>query len=149
MPQYDISGITSTMQNGKETFSVSEVWMIISVLLAVMGGLYLFSNFFSKDKSSAYTGLKKKIYDFLHFKITIIEPIFKVLYLITSITITLSSFTFIFGNFFKFIAILVFGNLIARLAFELLLLTLKMISDISEINTKLFKNKKTEDKKTD
>ena len=144
MPQYDISEITSTMQTGKDTFSVSEVWMIISVLLAVMGGLYLFSNFFSKDKSSAYTGLKKKIYDFLHFKITIIEPIFKVLYLITAITITLSSFTFIFGNFFKFFAILVFGNLIARLAFELLLLTLKMMDDISEINSKLNKTKKTD-----
>ena len=142
MPQYDIdSGITNTISNGNTTFSISEVWMIISILLAIIGGIYLFTNYFNREKATTYTGYKKKLYDFLHFEITIIEPIFKVLYLIIAISITLSSFSFITQNFFKFIGILVFGNLIARLTFELLLLTLKMFKDISEINIKINKDK--------
>ena len=155
MPQYDMdSGVTNLITKGDTSFSIGEVWMIISVLLAVIGGMYLFSNYFNKEKAESYTGFKKKLFDFLHFEVTIIEPIFKVLYLIIAISITLSSFSFIAENFFKFIGVLLFGNLIARLAFELLLLTLKMFKDVSEINVKLSKEKnvkktKEEQTKTD
>lgn len=147
MPQYDIdSGLTSTISNTTTSFSVSEVWMITSVLLAVIGGIYLFSTYFNKNKENSYTGFKKILYDFLNFKITIIEPIFKVLYLITAIAITLCSFSYLTENFFRFIGILVFGNIIARLTFELLLLTLKLFKDVSEINSKTSKQKEPKKK---
>lgn len=144
MPQYDIdSGITNTLTNTTTSFSISEVWIIVSVLLAVIGGIFLFTTYFSKGKENNYIGLKKVLYDFVNFKITIIEPIFRVLYLITAIAITLCSFSYLTVNFFKFIGIIVFGNIIVRLAFELLLLTLKLIKDVSEINSKLPKQKET------
>lgn len=144
MPQYDIdSGITNTITNSTTSFSISEVWIIVSVILAVIGGIFLFTTYFSKDKENNYTDLKKMIYDFVHFKITIIEPIFRIFYLITAIAITLCSFSYLTTNFFRFISLLVFGNIIVRLAFELLLLTLKLIKDVSEINSKLPKQKET------
>jgi len=144
MPQYDMdSGITNTLTNTATSFSISEVWIIVSVILAVIGGIYLFITYFSKEKENNYTGLKKVLYDFVNFKITIIEPIFRVLYLITAIAITLCSFSYLTVNFFKFISIIVFGNIIIRLAFELLLLTLKLIKDVSEINSKMPKQKET------
>ena len=143
MPQYDTSVITSTdITNSAKSFTASEVWIIISILLAVIGGILIFTNYFGKDKEDSYTGFKKTLYDFLHFKITIIEPIFRVLYFIVAIAITLSSFSFITVNFFTFIGVLVFGNIIVRLTFELLLLTLKLFKDVSEINSKLEKSEK-------
>lgn len=154
MPQYDTEkAITDTITNTAKSFSISEVWVIISILLAVIGGVFLFTNYFGKDKEGTYTGYKKKIYDFINFKTTIIEPIFRVLYLIAAIAITLTSFSYITTNFFEFIGTLVFGNILARLTFELLLLVLKLFKDVSEIKDSLKKQNikptliKKEDKK--
>ena len=140
MPQYDTSSsiIESTINTSK-SFSLGEVWLIISILLAVIGGILLFTTYFGKDKEDKYTGYKKILYDFVNFKVTIIEPIFRVLYLVVAIAITLGSFSLITTNFFEFIGVLVFGNIAARLGFELLLLTLKLFKDVSEINSKLVK----------
>lgn len=144
MPQYDIdSGITNTISNTATSFSISEVWIIISVLLAVIGGIFLYNTYFSKEKEYSYTGFKKNLYNFLNFKITIIEPIFRVLYLISAIAITLGSFSYLTVNFFKFISILVFGNIIARISFELLLLIIKLFKDVADINTELSKQKES------
>ena len=140
MPQYDTDTMfNNTISSGTPSFSISEVWIIVSVLLAVIGGIILYNTYFSKSSEGKFIGLKKVLFDFVNFKFTIIEPIFKVLYLIVAIALTLSSFTLIASDFFKFIAVIVFGNLIVRLAFELLLLTLKLIKDVSEINVKLTK----------
>jgi len=150
MPQYDTSTITSTdFTSAAKSFSLAEVWVIISILLAVIGGILIFTNYFGKDKEDSYSGVKKVLYDFLNFKLTIIEPIFKVLYFIVAIAITLGSFSLITINFFSFIGVLVFGNIIARLAFELLLLSLKLFKDVSVIKDKvsLEKNKSTKREK--
>ena len=141
MPQYDTeSAISNTITNTAKQFSISEVWIIISILLAVIGGIFIFTTYFGKGKDKEYDGYKKTLYDFLNFKITIIEPIFRVLYLIVAIAITLCSFSYIPINFFQFIGTLVFGNIVARLLFELLLLTLKLFKDVSDINKKLKKD---------
>ena len=140
MPQYDTDTMfNNTISSGTPSFSISEVWIIVSVLLAVIGGIILYNTYFSKSSEGKFIGFKKVLFDFVNFKFTIIEPIFKVLYLIAAIALTLSSFTLIASDFFKFIAVIVFGNIIVRLAFELLLLTLKLIKDVSEINVKLTK----------
>lgn len=146
MPQYDTDSTINTITNTAKSFSISEVWIIISIILAVIGGIFLFTTYFNKEKEETYTGYKKILYDFFNFKITIIEPIFRVLYLIVAIAITLSSFSYITTNFFEFIGILVFGNIAARLSFELLLLILKLFKDVSEINIKLKDNDKTKTK---
>ena len=136
MPQYDTENmITNTLINTK-TFSGTEVWIIISVLVSVIVSIVIFNTYFSKDKENKYSGIKKIIYDFIHFKITIVEPTFKVFYLISALVLTLSSLTLITVNFYKFISTIVFGNIILRIIFELLLLTLKLFKDVSEINKK-------------
>ena len=143
MPQYDInSGITNTLSNTTTSFSIGEVWIIISILLAVIGGILLFTTYFNKEKENKYTGFKQFLYDFFNFKITIIESLFKVSYLITAIAITLCSFAYLTTNFFKFLGILVFGNIIARLSFEFFLLILKLFKDVTQINSKLSKKDK-------
>lgn len=149
MPQYDMdSPITNTISKPVTSFSISEVWIIISILLAVIGGIYLYNTYFNKNKENDYKGITKILYDFLAFKITIIEPFVKVLYLITSIAITLISFYYITKSFISFLSLLVFGNIIVRVSCEFILLILKLFKDVSEINYK--KETKENDKiKTD
>ena len=151
MPQYDTDIITNSISTNNQSFTISEVWIIISLLLAVIGGIILYNTYFSKEKDNKYNGYKKILNDYINFNITIIEPLFIVLYLILSIAITLISLTFITTNFFKFIGIIVFGNIILRLIFEFILLMLKLFKDVSEINKKTKTNttklkKKTTDK---
>ena len=142
MPQYDTDTMVNNALGTTPSFSISEVWVIVSLFLAVMGGIFLYNTYFSKSNEGKFIGLKKVLYDFINFKFTIIEPIFKVLYLIIAIGLTLSSLSLIGSNFFEFIAVIVFGNIVVRLAFELLLLTLKMMKDVNEINSKLKSEKK-------
>ena len=141
MPQYDIDSGINNITNNANSFTLSEVWIIISLLLAVIVGVFLFTTYFSKDKEKKYTGWKKKAYDFINFKITLIEPIFKLLYLISAIAITLCSFIYITENFFYFIGLLIFGNIMLRIIFELLLLTLKLFKDVSKIEKQIKKTK--------
>lgn len=148
MPQYDTDIITNSISTNNQSFTISEVWIIISLLLAVIGGIILYNTYFSKEKDNKYNGYKKILYDYINFNITIIEPLFKVLYLILSIAITLISLTFITTNFFKFIGIIVFGNIILRLIFEFILLMLKLFKDVSEINKKTKTNTTKPKKKT-
>lgn len=148
MPQYDTDIITNSISTNNQSFTISEVWIIISLLLAVIGGIILYNTYFSKEKDNKYNGYKKILYDYINFNITIIEPLFKVLYLILSIAITLISLTFITTNFFKFIGIIVFGNIILRIIFEFILLMLKLFKDVSEINKKTKTNTTKPKKKT-
>lgn len=143
MPQYDTSGIvTNNFVNTAKSFSLSEVWIIVSIMLAVIVGILIYTNFFVKEKEESYSGKKKIVYDFFNFKITIITPIFRVMYIICAIAVTLGSFSLIGTNFFEFIGVLVFGNIGLRLSFEFVLLILNMFKNIEEINNKLGKKPK-------
>ena len=138
MPQYDTDNmITNAIGNTTRSYTISEVWIIISILLAVIGGIYLYTTYLKKDNK--YNGFKKTIYDFLNFKINIIEHTIKISYIILAIYITLSSFTLIPSNFIYFIAVLVLGNIALRLIFEILLKTLTLFKDVSDINKKITK----------
>ena len=141
MPQYDTDNIVTNTISSSTSFSISEVWVIVSILLAVIGGIFLYNTFFSKSNDGKFNSVKKVLYDFVNFKFTIIEPLFRVLYLIVTLALTLSSLALITTNFFKFLGVIIFGNILVRLIFELLLLLLKLMKDVSEINSKLNKNK--------
>ena len=133
MPMIDTnSGIANSTFNSSTSFSVSEVWIIVSIVLAVIGGIFIYNNYLKKDESE-YTGFKRKLYDFFTFKTTLIEPLLKIIYIMTFIGTTLCSFSYLTTNFFQFISILVLGNIIARLVFEFLLLTLNLFKDVREI----------------
>ncbi len=151
MPQYDTDSIIGSSIIKNNSFTLGEVWIIISILLAVIGGMFIYSNYLSKEKEGKYTGYKKVIYDFFNFKITIIEPIFRMLYVICTIALTLGSFSLIGKNFFSFIGVLVFGNLALRLSFEFILLVLYMFKNIDSINKRMPSKVriKEEDKKED
>lgn len=79
----------------------------------------------------------KWLYDFVTFKKMMLESLLRVLYIIVAIYITLSSFALISTSFVGFLAMLVFGNLIARITFEFSLVLLTICKNTTEINSKM------------
>ena len=111
----------------------SAIWIIVSLVLAIVGGIVLYFTFLKKDNEGKYTGFLGWMYDFLTFKKLTI------LYLICAIFVTLSSFATISTSFIAFLLYLVVGNLVVRIAYELILVRLIICRNTTEINKKLDK----------
>lgn len=99
----------------------------------------MYFTFLKKDNEGKYTGFLGWMYDFLTFKKLTIENVLKILYLICAIFVTLSSFATISTSFIAFLLYLVVGNLIVRIAYELILVRLIICRNTTEINKKLDK----------
>ncbi len=127
----------------------ASIWLIVSLLVAICGGIVLYFTFLNPNNAKNYTGWTKKIYDFLSFTTLSLEAILKICYLILAIYITITSFSVISTSFIAFLLYLIIGNVIIRLIFEgalLILMLYRKVSDISEkLSAKEFK--KTETKK--
>lgn len=117
----------------------SAIWIIVSLVLAIVGGIVLYFTFLKKDNEGKYTGFLGWMYDFLTFKKLTIENVLKILYLICAIFVTLFSFATISTSFIAFLLYLVVGNLIVRIAYELILVRLIICRNTTEINKKLDK----------
>lgn len=109
----------------------SIIWIIISLVAALAGCFvvyFLFVKRDKKEKSKFLAWLK----EFLSFDKMLIEPILKISYIFTAIFLTLGSFAFI-GNFFVFLSMLVFGNLMARIIYEAGLIRIMIWKNTTEI----------------
>lgn len=121
---------------------VDSTWILVSLVLAIVGGIVAYVMFVSKKNNGEYTGKVAWLHDFLNFKVFIIDVILKVLYLIIAIFITLSSISFIPVSIALFFVWLIFGNLVARIGYEFVLLFLTLVDNTTQINKKLTAIKK-------
>lgn len=119
--------------------SESSVWIIISIVVAIVGGICLYFTVFSDNNEGKYTGFMAKLYEFVKFKKMYITTILKVSYLIVAIYLTLSSFALISTNFLLFLLTLIGGNLLLRIVYEFSLVLLSIQENVSEINKKIKK----------
>ncbi len=114
----------------------SLVWTIVSVILAIIGGILAYVLFINKN-----TKLENKfliwLRDFLSFKNLLLETILKVTYVILAIFVTLTSFNMIGVSFFGFLLYLVIGNVVLRIIYESSLMLLMIWKNTSEINKKM------------
>lgn len=132
MDYYDYSYNTQ----GSSMMSFSTVWIIISIIVAIIGGIALYYTVFDKKNADKYKGKMASLYNYFTFKKFIIDDILKTLYIILAIGITLLSFTFITANIWKFIFILIIGNIALRLSFELLLMFTDLCHNVKIISQK-------------
>ena len=130
------------------TTNVDSTWMIISAVLAIVGGIVAYVLFVSKKNSGEYTGFVAWLHDFLNFKKYFIEVILKAMYLICAIFITLSSFSLIGTSVAGFFLYLILGNVIARISYELVLMLITVVNNTTEINNKLSSKEKKETEKS-
>lgn len=136
---YNSYGVSSTILDSSPKFVASGIWTIVSVILAIIGGIVLYFTFLSKKNEGKFTGFLGWLYDFLTFKKMMIENVLKILYIIVALFVTLSSFGLISISFLAFLLTLVIGNVLTRVIYELLLVKLVICKNITEINKKLNK----------
>lgn len=113
------------------------IWTIISVVIAIAGGIAIYFTFLKSTKK--LDAFLSKLRDFLNFKTLLIEEIIKISYLILAMFITLYSFGFIGTNVATFFSILIVGNIVLRITYELSILIIKICRNTTEINNKLKK----------
>ena len=113
------------------------VWMILALLLAIIGGFVVYFVFLPDKKERRYRGFAAWLYDFLNFKKMTIEAVLKITYSISAIFITLFSFGLIPTSFWLFLLVLIFGNLICRLSYELIMIRISIWRNTRDINKKL------------
>ncbi len=133
--------------NISSTASSAATWMLVSLVAALIGGIVVYLVFLNKSNEGKFKGFVGWLYDFLSFKSMFAEVLLKVVYLILAIYITLSSFALIGTNFIAFLAYLIIGNLIIRLAFEFSLVILVICRNTTEINKKLKKESHKKEEK--
>lgn len=136
---YNSYGVSSTILDSSPKFVASGIWTIVSVILAIIGGIVLYFTFLSKKNEGKFTGFLGWLYDFLTFKKMMIENVLKILYIIVVLFVTLSSFGLISISFLAFLLTLVIGNVLTRVIYELLLVKLVICKNTTEINKKLNK----------
>ena len=112
------------------------VWVIISAILALVGGILVYVLFLNKKNEKKFTGFVKWLYDFLSFKTLTIEMLLKVFYLIGAIFITLGSFAYIGTSALAFFGMLILGNLVLRVIYEGALLVILIYKNVKELNEK-------------
>mgnify|MGYP004521645983 FL=1 len=130
---YGYSGIDAV----SKTSIGAIVWGILSVVIAIVGGLLVYFLFIKKD-CKTNNKFVKWLKEVLQFKVMFVEIILKVVYLIATIYVILLSFSFIGTSFFVFLSMLLFGPIAIRLIFEQLLMFIMVWKNTSEIakNTK-------------
>lgn len=136
---YNSYGVSSTILDSSPKFVASGIWTIVSVILAIIGGIVLYFTFLSKKNEGKFTGFLGWLYDFLTFKKMMIENVLKIRYIIVALFVTLSSFGLISISFLAFLLTLVIGNVLTRVIYELLLVKLVICKNTTEINKKLNK----------
>lgn len=136
---YNSYGVSSTILDSSPKFVASGIWTIVSVILAIIGGIVLYFTFLSKKNEGKFTEFLGWLYDFLTFKKMMIENVLKILYIIVALFVTLSSFGLISISFLAFLLTLVIGNVLTRVIYELLLVKLVICKNTTEINKKLNK----------
>ncbi len=113
------------------------VWVIISLVLAVVGGILIYFLFLNKKNEGKFQGFVAWLYDFLSFKKMFLETLLKVTYLVVALFITLSSFALIGSSFLGFLSTLIVGNVIARVSYEFALILLVICRNTSDIRKSL------------
>ena len=136
----DIMQTKEGMKMGRMTTGASgaaSIWIIISFIVAVVGGIVLYFTFLRKKNDGKFTGFLGWVYDFLSFKKMMVEDILRVCYLISAILITLLSF--VAGNLLSCLMVLILGNIAIRMTYELTLVILIICRNTTSINSMMKK----------
>lgn len=130
-----------------ESILASAIIMIVTLILAIVGGIVVVAVFLPKKNEYKFSGFLGQLYDFLNFKTFFAEILLRTLYIISAAWLSLSALGNLFfvdyGSFgtalLVFILTIVFGNLIIRLVFEFSMVKLVVCRNTSEMNRKLGK----------
>ena len=133
-------GLGSNYGSGLSSLALSsgssEVWSIVSLILAIIGAILAYFLFVKPEKKYP-NKFVNWLRSFLNFNEMLIEPILKVTYMFFAIFITLGSFSIISYSFVSVLFVLIFGNLITRVVYEASMMMVGIWKNTKEINKKM------------
>ena len=135
------SSVESSMNQTVALATGIGIWVIISLVIAIVGGIVVYYVFFKPDKNMPNKFLEW-IKDFFNFHKMLVEDMLKVIYIVLAVFITLASFALIPLNFISFLLVLILGNLILRIMFEFSLINIMIWKNTNDINKRLKTSKK-------
>ena len=115
------------------------IWLILSFIIALVGCFLVYFLFVKKNNELKNPKLEW-LRSFLRFDKMLIETILKIAYIFAALFITLGSFAFFalgFSGFLLCLLTIVFGNLIARICYEGMLIKIMIWKNTTEIKEKL------------
>jgi len=113
----NINDFESIFESNSSSIASAGVWALVSIVLAIVGGILVYFLFVKKD-AEPKGKFAKWLKDFLSFKIMWIEGLLKVVYYIGTIFFMLVSFAFIAVDFAAFISLLVVAPVVLRICYE-------------------------------
>ena len=128
------STLTSTANQGIGSL----IWVIIAFVVSLIGCFviyFIFVNNKNEEKNKYLAWLNS----FLKFDKMLIETILKIAYIFCALFLTLGSFALISSSFVSFLIVIIFGNLMARVMYELSLIRVMTWKNTNEIKEKLKK----------
>ena len=116
--------------------SSAGIWIIVAFVLAVVGAFVAYFLFVKPEKKydNKFVAYLRR---FLNFQEMLIEPILKICYIFLALFITLASFTLISESFVSFLLVLIFGNLLTRIIYELGMVVIGIWQNTRDINKKM------------
>ena len=147
---YDYDYIAGETTKAAANVAGTLIWTIIAFIIAIAAGIMVCFMFVKSDKQVSEN--LKKLKDLLDFKTMLIEPILKVVYISLTIFVILFSFGLISTSFVSFLLTLIFGPIIIRIAYELMMINIMIWKNTKEINEnikpKVAKKEAKEEKET-
>lgn len=122
-----------------DTVNGIQSWAMPALIISLVVGILVYFLFLSRKNEGKFKGFVGWMYDFLSFKKLAVEAILKILYITAALYLTIMSFSFVTLDFGYFLLILIGGNVLVRIAYELMLVVLIVCRNTSEINEKLSK----------
>ena len=117
------------------------VWLIISLIAALVGCFLVYFMFVKKDDKLKNEKLEW-LRSFLRFDKMLIEPVMKILYIFAAILLTLGSFAMLamgFAGFLMCVLTILFGNLFLRMAYEGIMIRIMIWKNTAEIKKEIKK----------
>lgn len=136
---YGNDSLISSLDSGVAAGVGVTVWVIIALILSLVGCFLVYFMFVKKNNKLKNEKLEW-LRSFLRFDKMLIETILKIAYIFAALFITLGSFAFFalgFGGFLLCLLTIVFGNLIARICYEGMLIKIMIWKNTTEIKEKL------------
>ena len=133
---YPDTTTTTDLSGMGEGFAGAAIWMIIALILAFVGAFIVYFLFVKSNKKFD-NKFVAWLQQFLDFQSMLIEPIAKISYIFFALFITLSSFGVIGTSFLSFVVMLVFGNILVRVAYEFTMILISIWQNTRDINKKM------------
>ena len=130
---------TSSSLTTLAALSNLQTWFIVSLVVAIAGGILAYVLFTSKKNKGEFKGFVAWLHSFLRFDKMTLETLVKVGYLVAAIYITLMSFGYISISFYYFILYITLGNIGARMACEAILCFIQIWKNSNDIKEALDK----------